>query len=98
DAESFWRLLEAGVDAVREVPDDRWDRREHTTPRWGGFLDDVASFDARFFRISSEEARQMDPQQRILLETCWEALEDAGEIPAYLRGSRTGVFVGISAV
>ena len=101
----LWRLLEAGRDAVGEVPADRWlepetaaDREvvERTT-RVGGFLDDVAGFDAGFFAISPLEARRMDPQQRMLLEVAWEALEHAGISPATLHGTQTGVFVGVSA-
>ncbi|MEU4620090.1 SDR family NAD(P)-dependent oxidoreductase [Actinoplanes sp. NPDC023801] len=93
DARAFWRMLLDGVDAVGDAPPGRgpW-------PTRGGFLPEVADFDASFFRISTEEAEQMDPQQRMLLETTVEALEDAAELPARLRGSATGVFVGISSV
>ncbi|MGE4427778.1 MAG: amino acid adenylation domain-containing protein, partial [Solirubrobacteraceae bacterium] len=103
---AFWRLLRDGVDAVTEVPPDRWgaDTRETPAargdggdpPRWGGFLDQVDQFDPQFFGISPREAARMDPQQRLLLEVAWEALEDAGQVPKRLEGSRTGVFVGIS--
>ncbi|WP_405824896.1 SDR family NAD(P)-dependent oxidoreductase [Streptomyces sp. NBC_01390] len=102
----FWRLLTDGVDAVREVPADRWDAGAlydpdtsvpgHMNTRWGGFLDDVEGFDAEFHGISAREAARMDPQQRHALEVAWEALEDAG-IPADgLAGSRTGVYMGVS--
>ncbi|GAA3130730.1 hypothetical protein GCM10010466_21710 [Planomonospora alba] len=104
--EDFWRLLMAGGDAVGEVPEGRWeafgDGSARTaealaaTTRHGGFLDDVAAFDADFFGIVPGEAETMDPQQRMLLETAWEALEHAGIAPRSLRGSRTGAFVGIS--
>jgi phthiocerol/phenolphthiocerol synthesis type-I polyketide synthase C len=93
---AFWRLLADGVDAVTEAPSDRWDA-DTATPRVdGGFLDQVDRFDARFFGISPREAERMDPQQRLLLEVAWEAMEDAGQVPERLAGSRTGVFVGIS--
>ena len=106
DAASFWELLCDGVDAIREVPADRWSNDEMydadpDTPgtvssRWGGFLDDLDRFDARFFGISPREAESLDPQQRLLLEVAWEALEDA-QIPAdSVFDSNTGVFLGIS--
>ena len=106
DAASFWKLLCDGVDAIREVPADRWSNdalydSDPDTPgmvssRWGGFLDDLDRFDARFFGISPREADSLDPQQRLLLEVAWEALEDA-QIPAdSVFDSNTGVFLGIS--
>ncbi|HEV7501754.1 MAG TPA: beta-ketoacyl synthase N-terminal-like domain-containing protein, partial [Vicinamibacteria bacterium] len=105
DAESFWRLLADGVDAVGEVPRERWDVDEYYDPnpetpgkiasRYGAFLGDVDRFDAPFFGISAREARSLDPQQRLLLETSWEALEDAGLAPLSLAGQKVGVFVGI---
>ncbi|MCQ3938431.1 MAG: non-ribosomal peptide synthetase [Chloroflexi bacterium] len=102
----FWDLLKKGVDAIREVPADRWDadalHSESAAPgkvtsRWGGFLDDVDLFDPAFFGISPREAARMDPQQRLLLEVSWEALENAFIPPHTLAGTRTGVFMGISS-
>ncbi|BBY21631.1 type I polyketide synthase [Mycobacterium stomatepiae] len=105
--ESFWLLLVDGRDAVGEVPADRWNGDAFYDPdpqapgrmttKWGGFLDDVAGFDADFFGITPREAVAMDPQQRILLEVAWEALEHAGVAPDSLSGSRTAAIMGVSA-
>ncbi|MCP2170332.1 Acyl transferase domain-containing protein [Goodfellowiella coeruleoviolacea] len=93
--DDLWRLVAEQRDAVGPVPADRgWQSWPGDAGGAGGFLHDVASFDAAFFGISPREALAMDPQQRILLETAYEALESAGTGPAGLRGSRTGVFVG----
>uniref|UniRef100_UPI0037DA5C4D type I polyketide synthase n=1 Tax=Streptomyces winkii TaxID=3051178 RepID=UPI0037DA5C4D len=94
--EDLWRMLAEERDAIGEFPTDRgWDTGglDSATVR-GGFLENVADFDAGFFGISPREAVAMDPQQRLLLETSWEAIERAGIDPVALRGSRTGAFVG----
>lgn len=105
NAEAFWELLLNGIDAIREVPPERWpvDKYYHEDyapgkmiTRWGGFIDDVDKFDAPFFGISPREAPHLDPQQRLLLEVSWEALENAGLTLEKVKGSRTGVYVGIS--
>src|SRR6478752_4778731 len=105
DIESFWELLRNGLDAIGEVPKNRWDIDAYFDPdpdvpahmavRAGGFLADVAGFDAGFFGIAPREVLSMDPQQRLLLEVTWEALEHAGIAAERLSGSSTGVFVGI---
>ena len=105
--EAFWQLLRNGVDAVREVPPDRWDIDALYDPtsgmpgkmntRWGGFLREVDRFDPEFFGIAPREALYMDPQQRLLLEVAWEALEQADQVPEQLARTQTGVFIGISS-
>src|SRR5690606_4438958 len=101
------RNLISGQDSVREVPPQRWDIDAVYAPqpgvpgktycRWGGFLDRVDLFDPLFFRMSGREARLTDPQQRLFLETCWQAIEDAAHSDRQLRGARCGVFVGAGA-
>ena len=105
DLEAFWDLLEGGVDAVTDGRQDAgsWSDAvgdpgaEDVAYRRGAFVDGIDWFDSRFFRISPLEAQLMDPQQRMLLETTWQALEDAGLDPDGLRGSRTGVYAGIGS-
>ncbi|WP_437079624.1 SDR family NAD(P)-dependent oxidoreductase [Streptomyces sp. enrichment culture] len=93
DPAAFWRLLGEGRDAVGEAPPGR----APATGRPAGHLEDVAGFDPAFFGISPREARSVDPQQRLVLELAWEALEDAGVPAARLRGERVGVFMGAMA-
>lgn len=104
NVEGYWQLLEEGREAITEVPADRWDADRHFDPdpeakgkmysKRGGFIRDVRSFDAPFFGIAARDAVSMDPQGRLALTVSWEALEDAGEVPDGLRGTRTGVFLG----
>ena len=105
--EAFWEFLKQGKDGIRDVPPERWPADDYYDPdpavpgktyvKRAGFLcEDVGLFDARFFGISPREAMELDPQQRLLLEVSWEALERAGVTGPRLKGSRTGVFIGIS--
>ncbi|MBL8348625.1 MAG: type I polyketide synthase [Rubrivivax sp.] len=103
---AFWEMLKNGVDAVTEVPPERWDVDAFYDPdpdkpgksytRWGAFTRDVDRFDAAFFGVSPREAVSMDPQQRVLLEVTWQALEHAAIAPSSLAGSNTAVYVGIT--
>ncbi|KAK4495334.1 hypothetical protein PRZ48_013665 [Zasmidium cellare] len=104
--EDLWRVVEEGIDVTSDFPTDRgWDLETFynpdpevpgsTTTRRGGFLHDVAEFDAGLFGMSPREALTTDPQQRLLLETTWTLLERAGLPPLSLRGSDTGVYVGV---
>ncbi len=107
DPDSFWRLLRTGSDTVGEIPPERWDPGACCAPRppgspgqthtrYASLVKGIDQLDADFMGVPPHEADLMDPRQRWLLEVSWEALEDAGLVPAGLRGSRTGVFVGIS--
>uniref|UniRef100_UPI00262AC87D type I polyketide synthase n=1 Tax=Mycobacterium simiae TaxID=1784 RepID=UPI00262AC87D len=102
--DSFWELMVEGRNAISDIPADRWDAEAfydadpltpgHMTTKWGGFIPDIAGFDAEFFGITPREAASMDPQQRMLLEVAWEALEHAGIPTDSLSGTRTGVMMG----
>lgn len=104
--DDYWALLRDGVDAITEIPGDRFDVEAvydadpaavgRSYARFGGFVDDIDRFDPEFFGIAPREAVGMDPQHRLLLEHAWAALEDAGIPPDGLRSSATGVFVGIT--
>ena len=105
DAAGFWRLLIDGVDAITDIPADRFDIEAYYDPKpgtrgrimtkWGGFVDQrLEEFDAAFFGVARSYAERLDPQQRLLLETSWEAMEDAGVDAVGLEGTPTGIFVG----
>lgn len=106
DTEAFWKLMVEGREAVSEVPPDRWNvaRFYDAEPgvvgksiaKRGGFVDGIDQFDPQFFGISPREAPYVDPQHRLLLETAWEAIEDAGLVLDFEKGTDLGVFVGIS--
>ncbi len=106
DAESFWKLLVEGREAVDEIPADRWNVERFydaepgivgkSVARRGGFIDGIDQFDPQFFGISPREAPYVDPQHRLLLETAWEAIEDAGIVLDIEKGTDIAVFVGVS--
>jgi acyl transferase domain-containing protein/SAM-dependent methyltransferase len=104
DESSLWQILANGVDAISEIPPDRWDLDAYYDPdpdkpgkmntRHAAFLSGIDQFDADFFGVSPREAVSMDPQHRLLMETSWEALENAAICPTHLAGSQAGVFIG----
>ncbi len=108
DINAYWELLLNGKSAIEEIPKDRWDIEEffdpdYTVPgkmvtRWGGFLKDVDRFNPQFFGISPREASRMDPQHRLLMEVVWQAFENSGILPSEIKGTQTGVFVGIGNI
>jgi amino acid adenylation domain-containing protein/non-ribosomal peptide synthase protein (TIGR01720 family) len=105
--EEFWQLLHDGRDAITEVPASRWEVNAFYDPnqavagkmntRWGGFIEHVDQFDSAFFGLFPRETETIDPQQRLVLEVSWEALENAGIPIEQLAGTQTGVFIGISS-
>ncbi|WP_372366348.1 aminotransferase class III-fold pyridoxal phosphate-dependent enzyme [Candidatus Uabimicrobium sp. HlEnr_7] len=105
--EQFWKNLVTGKNCISEIPENRWDWREHygdptqesnkTDIIWGGFMENIAEFDPLFFKISPQEAKLMDPQQRLLMMHVYHALEDAGYSASELSGSNTGIFVGMTS-
>lgn len=104
DLQTFWENLREGKNLVSEIPKDRWSWEEHfgdpmkepgkTNSKWGGFMSEVDKFDPLFFGISPREAQMMDPQQRLFLQTVWEAFEDTGHKVSDFAGTKTGLFVG----
>ncbi len=107
DWQSYWDLLESGRDAISETPPDRWSLQKFYSPgitvpgktqsQWGGYVDGIDQFDPQLFGISPREAASMDPQQRMLLEVTWRALEDAGQPVEKVAGPSVAVFAGISS-
>nr|WP_322787899.1 SDR family NAD(P)-dependent oxidoreductase [Pelosinus propionicus] len=104
DLDTFWDHIVNKRDLITPIPRERWDSNHYYAKiaeekkipfaKWGGFLEDVDKFDAAFFNISPREAEQMDPQQRIFLETVWKAIEIAGYKASEFSGTKTGVYVG----
>lgn len=105
--EEFWQNMVGGINSIKEITADRWDITKYyssdrnkpntSVSKWGGLLDQIDSFDANFFNVSPREAIEMDPQQRILLEETWHAVEDAGIKLATLQKGNTSVYVGVMA-
>ena len=105
NVDELWGNLVAGRNLISEIPEDRWDwkayfgdpRVEHnkTNIKWGGFMHEIDKFDPHFFGISGRDAEMMDPQERLVLEHVWKAIEDAGYRAKQLSGTSTGVFLGV---
>lgn len=105
DLNVFWEHLKAGEDLISEIPSDRFNWKDYfgdpqteenrMNCKWGGFIKDVDKFDAPFFNISPREAELMDPQQRLMLELSWRAIEDAGYQATEFSDTRMGVFIGV---
>lgn len=105
NAEQYWQVLKEGIDTITEVPKDRWDVEEYydsdpsvpnkINTRWGGFIEQISKFDYSFFNLSPREAAYIDPQERLLLEVAWEAIEDAGQLISDNSANKTGIFIGI---
>ena len=105
--EAYWQLLDSATDAISETPEQRWNLQKFYAPdqtlpgktqsKWGGYVDSIESFDPQLFGISPREAASMDPQQRMLLEVAYRAMEDAGQPAEKLAGQSVSVFVGISS-
>jgi len=104
--DEFWQNLKAGKNCITEIPAERWDWRQYfheekgrngtMYSKWGGFIDDIDKFDARFFQVSPREAELMDPQERLFLETVYHSIEDAGYTPAALaEAGKVGIFAGV---
>lgn len=106
DLNEFWENIKRGADLISEIPSERWawekyadnetNEENRSYSKWGGFIDNLDAFDASFFNISPREAKLMDPQQRLFLESAWHAIEDAGYSPKSLDNSLTGVFAGVT--
>lgn len=102
--EDFWRLLLENRDAVGPIPATRWQENDffgrfpmerESVLRTGGFIEDITTFDPLFFNVSPREASRMDPHQRLVMEVAWRALENAAIPPSSLKGTATGVFIGV---
>ncbi|QWP75336.1 KR domain-containing protein [Lysobacter sp. K5869] len=93
--DEFWRMLDQGRDMISEIPADRWDWRDYAgVSRWGSFIDGIKEFDPLFFGISPAEAMYMSPEQRLMMQSVWECIEDAGYGGDSLKGTDTGIYVG----
>ncbi len=106
NTDELWENLAAGKCLIREIPQERWDkdlyyhpdhhRNDTSNSKWGGFLNNVDKFDSLFFGISGREAAQTDPQQRLFMEECWRAMEDAGYAGKVVSNKRCGIYVGVT--